>query len=365
LQNTPSQTASLPGVTLAAMEIDNPAAQFDLSLYLREREGRLIGFFEYAADLFDAATIERMAGHFQKILEGIVAYPEQPIATLPILTEAEQHRLLVEWNDTAAGFPENATIHQLFEAQVERTPDSVPLEFEPERVTYRELNQRANHLAHYLRQMGIGPEKFVGVLIERSVDMVVSLLAILKAGGAYVPLDPACPKARLQFMLSDSNAGLLLTQRRFAAEVVDYQGTIVFVDQLPAREYCGGKNPVSEATADSAMYVIYTSGSTGAPKGVLGLHRGALNRFSWMWKTYPFTSGEKTCQKTSLSFVDSVWEIFGALLQGVPTVIIPDPAAKEPRLLARELAERNVTRIVLVPSLLKEILEQCPDLGKQ
>jgi len=364
-QNVPRQTRELLGLTVSPVEIINETAKFDLSLYTWEEKEGLRARLEYNTDLYDDATISRMLGHFETLLQSIVANPERPIATLPILTEAERHHLLVEWNDTAADFPENATIHQLFEAQVERTPDFAALELAGERVTYRELNQRANHLAYYLQKLSIGPEKFVGVLIERSVDMVVSLLAILKAGGAYVPLDPAYPKERLQFMLSDSNAALLLTQRRFASEIVNYQGKVVFVDPLPAQEFRKGQSPVSGAKAASAMSVIYTSGSTGAPKGVLGLHRAALNRFSWMWKTYPFSPGEKTCQKTSLSFVDSVWEIFGALLQGVPTVIIPDPVAKDPRLLVRELAEWNVTRIVLVPSLLNEIIEQCPDLRKQ
>ena len=273
--------------------------------------------------------------------------------------------MLIEWNDTTAAYPRDACIHQLFEAQVERTPNAAALEYEGIRITYRELNRRANRLARYLRQLHVGPEKLVGIMLDRSVDMVVSLLAVLKAGGAYLPLDPTYPKARLEFMLVDANAGIVLTQKKYQDLVGNYGGKVVYADRLRLRDGAGENDLKIEITAESAAYVIYTSGSTGTPKGVIGLHRGAVNRFSWMWKAYPFDAGEKNCQKTSLSFVDSIWEIFGALLQGVPTAIVPDAVAREPQLLVRYLAERKVTRLVVVPSFLKGILDQCPDLGER
>ncbi len=212
LQNATSPFSGISGLRIEPIELETTRSPFDLSLFLREREGKYIGYIEYSTDLFNRDRIERMAGHFQTLLEAIVADPDQSIATLPILTEAERRQLLVEWNDTAADYPKDKCIHQLFEEQVERTPDAIALEFEDKQITYRELNRRANQLAHHLISLGIGPEKLVGICVERSIEMVVGLLAILKAGGAYVPLDPAYPQERLRFMLDDSQVSVLLTQ---------------------------------------------------------------------------------------------------------------------------------------------------------
>ena len=365
LQNTPSHSASPAGLTLEPIEADSGASPLDLSLYLRERRGRLIGYFEYATDLFDRETIERMAGHFQNLLQSIVAEPDRSIATLPLLSAAEKKQLLVEWNDTAAPYPRNSCIHQLFEAQVERTPGALALECGEQKITYRELNERANTLGHELRQLGVGPERLVGVLAERSVETIAAILAILKAGAAYVPFDPRYPKQRLRFMLADTQIKVLLAQRKFADHLDDFSGTLLAIDDLLRGAPDGAANLPARTDGESGAYVIYTSGSTGTPKGVVALHRGGLNRFAWMWKTYPFEPGEKSCQKTSLSFVDSVWEIFGALLQGVPTVLIPDAIAKDARLLVDELASRGVTRLLVVPSLLKEIIEHGADLPRR
>ena len=362
LQNTPRHPVAPPGLTVEPLEIDSASAQFDLSLYLREREGRLIGYLEYPTDLFEHGTVKRMAGHFQTLLQGIVANPDCSIANLSLLSDREQRQLLIEWNDTAAPYPKRSCIHELFEAQAGRTPDAVALECGDKKITYRELNGRANRLARKLQRFGVGPERFVAVLADRSLETIIGILAILKAGGAYVPLDPQYPIARLRFMLADAGAGVLLTQRKFAGYFPAYSGATILVDDLLRGAAGTAANLRSATYGESAACVIYTSGSTGKPKGIAAPHRGALNRFSWMWKAYPFGAGEKSCQKTSLSFVDSVWEIFGALLKGVPTVIIPDAIAKEPRLLVKHLAERRVTRLVLVPSLLSELLERCADL---
>lgn len=362
-QNTPGHFVNPPGIRIEPIEIDNETAQFDLSLYLREREGRLLGFFEYSVELFDPATIARAAGHFQTLLESIVADPDRSIATLPMLSAAERQQLLVEWNGTAVEYPRGACVHELFEAQVERTPGAVALEFENSAWSYQELNNRANGLARELIELGAGPGKLVGVMIERSFEMVLSLLAILKTGGAYVPLDPGYPMERLKFMLADAEVGVLMTQKKFAQRI-PHRVAMFCIDE-PRRGVAKRRTNLNcGATANSPVYVIYTSGSTGTPKGVVALHRGALNRFNWMWKTYPFASGEKNCQKTSLSFVDSVWEIFGALLQGIPTVLVPEAAAKDPERFVRYLAQHRVTRLVLVPTLLRELLAQCPDLPK-
>jgi Condensation domain/AMP-binding enzyme/TubC N-terminal docking domain len=216
LQNTPRRPFVPPGIRLESIEIDNQTAQFDLSLYLRERDGKLIGFFEYSTDLFDPATIARMAGHFQILSASIAADPDLSIATLPMLGAAERQQLLFEWNDTRAEYPHGACIHELFEAQVERTPDAVALEFAEQARSYRELDDDANRLAHELKALGAGPGTIVGVLLERSFEMVASLLAILKTGGAYLPLDPGYPAQRLHFMLADAAAKIVLTQEKFS-----------------------------------------------------------------------------------------------------------------------------------------------------
>ena len=337
-----------------------------MTLTVLEGKKGLAGAFEYNTDLFDAERIERMVGHFQTLLEGIVADPGKCICDLPILDEAERRQLLVEWNDTAVEYPRDKCIHELFEKQVERTPDAAAVIFGKQRLTYRELNTRANQLAHYLRLQGVVAESRVGIWMDRSLDMMVALLGTLKAGGAYVPLDPSYPQERLAFMLEDAQAPVLLTREKFLEDLPEYAGHVVCLDK-DFEAIAGGseENPISGITADSAAYVIYTSGSTGTPKGVIGLHRGAVNRLSWMWRVYPFKDGEVCCQKTYLSFVDSVWEIFGPLLKGVPTVIIPEEVVKDPHLLVDNLAAARVSRISLVPSLLRVLLDSFGDLQKR
>ena len=369
LLNNPREALELPGLTLEPLEVDIGTAEFDLTLFMWEEAEGLNVLSEYNTDLFDAATITRMLTAFQNLLEGIVVDPEQRLSTLPLLTSTERRQLLVEWNESQADYP-NQPIHELFEAQAARTPDAVALVFEDKQLTYRELNRRANQLAHYLRKRGVGPEALVGVCMERSLEMVVGLLGILKAGGAYVPLDPGYPPERLAFMLEDSQVPWLLTEQRLWDEMNVGQDAIlshvvrpILMDadwEAIAQE--SEQNPISGATADNLAYVIYTSGSTGRPKGVLGLHRGAVNRFAWMWDAYPFEAGEACCQRTSLNFVDSVWEIWGPLLQGVRTVLIPDEALKDAERLVQTLAAHHVTRIVLVPSLLRVVLDSYADL---
>jgi amino acid adenylation domain-containing protein len=366
LQNVPSEIVKLAGLTVRAVEIDPGTAKFDLTLFLFEEGEALRGVIEYNTELFEAATITRLIGHFRTLLEGIVSHPDDAIATLLLLTAPERQRLLREWNDTPLDYPHEACIHALFERQVERTPDATACLCEDQQLTYRELNQRANQVAHYLRAAGVGPEVRVGICIERSLAMVVGLLGILKAGGAYVPLDPAYPKERLAFMVEDAQVSVLLTQQQFLEAIplpTHCAPTIICLDtdwDVIARERT--TNPAHWVAAEHPAYVIYTSGSTGLPKGVLGLHGATLNCLHWMWAAYPFTVEEVCCQKTSLNFVDAVREIFGPLLQGIPTVIIPDAAVKDAQQLIRTLASNHVTRIALVPSLLQVILDTVTDL---
>ena len=296
--------------------------------------------------------------------ESLMAAPEQHL--LSLLTEAERQQLLVTWNDTRADYPADACIHNLFALQVQQTPNAVAVVGEDRQLTYKALHERSNQLAHHLHRLGVGPEVLVGICVERSADMVIELLGILKAGGAYVPLDPAYPSERLAFMLEDAQVAVLLTQERLRARLPRQEAPLVCLDadwgviaQQPVDDLCCVVTPANLA------YVLYTSGSTGQPKGVLGLHRGAVNRFNWMWEVYPFEPGEICCQKTSLSFVDSVWEIFGPLLRGVPSVIIPDQVRNDPQQLIQTLARTGVTRIVLVPSLLRTLLDADPNLQER
>ncbi|MHC5729184.1 MAG: AMP-binding protein, partial [Nostoc sp.] len=213
LQNAPISEVEMAGLTISSLPTQSAVAKFDLTLSLQNTETGLVGVWEYNADLFDASTIERMSGHFQTLLEGIVANPQERISQLPLLTELEQQQLLVDWNDTQSNYSQDKCIHQLFEEQVKRTPDAVAVVFGNQQLTYHQLNSRANQLAHYLRSVGVGTDVLVGLCVERSLEMMVGLLGILKAGGAYVPLDPEYPQDRLSFMLEDAQLSVLLIQQ--------------------------------------------------------------------------------------------------------------------------------------------------------
>ena len=355
----------LPGLTLDQMPTETSTSKFDLSLFVSEEADGLKCTVEYNTDLFLETTIDRLLRHYQRILEGVVAKPEERISELPLLTQAESELLVVEWNDTRDEVP-TETIDELFESQVERTPNVVAVKCGDLQMTYRELNSRANQLAHHLRHLGIGPETRVGICVERSLDMIVGLIGILKAGGAYVPLEPEYPSERISFILEDSQARLLLTQEHLTHSLPVANVQTICLDRdwrEIARE--SSENPMEGAAAANSAHLIYTSGSTGQPKGVLSAHRASVNRFTWMWRTYPFATGEVCCQKTALSFVDSIWEIFGPLLQGVPLVIIPDDTVKDPQRFVAALSVNKVTRLVLVPSLLRVILEVGEDLARQ
>jgi amino acid adenylation domain-containing protein len=363
LHNTPQQALALPNLTVRPMEIDPGTARFDVSLEFWETPEGLQSRFEYSTDLFEEATIARMAGHLQTLLAGIVAAPEQRLSRLPLLTAAERHCLLLEWHTTTAPYPDNQCIHSVFETQVERTPDAVAVVCGDAFLTYSELNSRANQLAHYLQARGVGPEMLVGLCIERSLAMVVGLLGILKAGSAYVPLDPTYPRARLAFMLDDAQPPVVLTQEHLGPGLPDHGAQMICLDaQWPTIARYSNANPVSGVMADNVAYLLYTSGSTGRPKGVLGVHRATLNALAWMWQIYPFATHEVCCQKTPISFGDSIQELLGPLLQGRQLVLIPDDLLKELPRFVRTLAQHHVTRLILVPSLLRALLDTVHDL---
>ncbi|MBN1993050.1 MAG: amino acid adenylation domain-containing protein [Anaerolineae bacterium] len=322
----PLQALALPGLTAAWLPVDPGAAQFDLSLELIQESEGLSGAFEYNTDLFDPPTIARLAGHFQMLLKGIVARPDERLSDLPLLSQVERHQLLVEWNGLASYIsPPARCLHKLFESQAERTPAAVAvicLGHQAPELTYRELNRRANQLAHYLQKLGVGPETPVGLCFERSPEMVVSLLGILKAGGAYLPLDPDYPPERLAFMLADTQAPILLTQQQIAAKIENLTSKIA-----PLRVICldtagaviareSVENPMSGATAENLAYIMYTSGSTGQPKGVMIEHHS----LAWYAKTatamYGLTANDRVLQFAPISFDISVEEIYPCLTCG-------------------------------------------------
>ncbi|AKJ04229.1 non-ribosomal peptide synthase protein (TIGR01720 family)/amino acid adenylation domain-containing protein [Archangium gephyra] len=308
---------------------------------------------------FDAAHIDRMLGQLRHLLESMATWPERPLAGLPLLSERERHQLLVEWNDTRAEYPRERCLHQLVEAQVERTPDAVAVEFEGQRLTYRELDRRANQLAHALRERGVGPETRVGLCVERSLEMAVGLLGILKAGGAYVPLDPGYPPARLAFMLEDSAPAVLLTQRHLL-ERLEPKGTPVLCLDSEGQELSrlSADAPDAGVHSDSAAYVIYTSGSTGQPKGAVITHRALGNHMAWILSAFGLGPADRVLQKTPLSFDASVWECWAPLMSGGRLVIAAPDAHRDGVALLEAVTRGQVTVLQLVPSLLRVLLEE-------
>jgi amino acid adenylation domain-containing protein len=379
LQNTPRPLPQPAGLSIERVDVQLATSPFDLSLYLRERDGKFIGFIEYNTDLFESSTIERMVGHFETLLKGIIAAPKQPISKLPLLTEAERHQLLVEWNATEADYPTDSCIHELFEAQVERTPEAIAVQFEGKVLTYRELNSRANQLAHYLRELGIGPEKLVGICVERSLEMVVGLLGILKVGGAYVPLDPAYPRERLEFMLQDAQVSILLTQEKLvedrgwrpvlspstmlridSTEGIDDSNprSSIFQPQLVCLDLDWEKiaqqseeNLEKRATAQNLAYVIYTSGSTGQPKGVAIEHRNTIAFLHWARSVFTPEELSGVLASTSICFDLSIFELFVPLSWGGKVILVENVLQ-----LPSGSGRHQVTLINTVPSAMTELL---------
>jgi amino acid adenylation domain-containing protein len=321
IRNYPLEDTRLDGLQIEELDFDPGISPFDLSLEVTEKSQSLFCKLIYNRDIFDRTTIARMAAHFETILDGIATDADQHISRLPMLTDAERHQLLVEWNDTRREYP-NECVHQLFEAQTEKTPEAVAVLREGEELSYRELNRRANQLAHYLRELGVGPEVLVGICVERSLEMVVGLLGILKAGGAYVPLDPTYPKERLAYMAEDAQVPVLLTQRRLLNKLPDYEARTVILDaewsEIAQR---AAHNPATLTGPDNLAYVIYTSGSTGTPKGVMIRHQGLANYLGFCIERYPIAEGCGSVVFSSIAFDLTITSLFPALLLGKRIVV--------------------------------------------
>jgi amino acid adenylation domain-containing protein len=371
LLNVPTASLDLPGLAPRPLELGARSAKFDLDLALREREEGLDGLLDYDADLFDPATMERLLSHLESLLAGGLASPGTRLSALPLLTPAESWQLVEEWNDTRAALAPDLRLHARFEGWARRTPDAVALEFEGEELSYGELDARANRLAHALRRWGVGTDVRVGLALERSLELVVGVLATLKAGGTYVPLDPAYPRERLAFMLADSRVPVLLTQERLLAALPDTEARVVCLDSQwgeIAAESAGELPPLASATGDDALaYVIYTSGSTGRPKGAMNSHRAICNRLLWIEGVDPLTPDDRLIQKTPFSFDVSVWELFWPLSSGARLVLARPGGHQEPDYLVRLIQRAGITTVHFVPSMLQVFLEaadlaSCPSV---
>jgi amino acid adenylation domain-containing protein len=354
-----TKSVSFEGMRTEVVEaIPNRSAKFDLNITVipgdQGENGEIL--WEYRTDLFEQDSIERLAKHFEVLLDGICADPQERVDRLPLLDAADREQLLVQWNATEAAFPKDKCVHRLFEEQVRRTPEAVALVFEGEELSYGELNRRANQLAHYLRAQGVGPEDLVGVCVERSLELVVGLLGILKAGGAYVPLDPSYPQERLAYMLKDAAPRVLLTQERLLGVLPSQEApALLCLDRdWPAIAQHPDRDPTNHARAEHLVYVIYTSGSTGKPKGAMLTHGCVTRLFSSTETRFGFNAQDVWTLFHSYAFDFSVWEMWGALLYGGRLVIVPHWLSRAPEQFYELVSAQGVTVLNQTPSAFKQ-----------
>ncbi|MGB8355653.1 MAG: amino acid adenylation domain-containing protein [Chthoniobacteraceae bacterium] len=349
----------LDGLEIELLTNDSPnrgpagTTLYELYVNVAEKNGVLELQCDHNVDLFDPETVKRWLGYYKSLLEGMASKPDQTLHALPMLGEEERHHVLVEWNDTMVDYPKDALLHQLIESQVELTPDAVAVTFEDSQLSYRELNNRSNKLAHELQRRGAGPETLVAICAERSLEMVIGLLAVLKAGGAYVPLDPDYPQERLAFMLSDAKSPVLLTQSHLTSRLPEHSADVILMDQFEGES---GKNPESDVNAENLAYVIYTSGSTGKPKGAMNTHRGICNRLLWMQDAYKLTNEDRILQKTPFTFDVSVWEFFWPLMFGARLVVARPGLHGDSSYLINAICEQKITTLHFVPPMLSAFL---------
>ena len=342
----------LDGISAEPIEFDNGAAKFDLLAELWEANGGVSGRFEYDTDLFDVTTIRRMISHYQAILESVVANPQARISELEILTPEERVQLLENWNETSLAYPKDKCIHQLFEEQVERTPDAIALVCQGEQLTFQELNNKANQLAHHLQSLGIKPNQFVGHCVERSLDMMIGLIGIHKAGGAYLPMDPAYPSSRLAYMLEDTQASIVVTQKKLVESLPEENRDMVVLldtewDKIAQHST---ENPDSGVQSDNLAYVIHTSGSTGKPKGVQIPHRNAVNFLFSMQEWPGLTDQDTLLAVTTLSFDISVFDIFLPIIVGAKMIIATGDDVGDGEALASLIDAHDVNVMSVTPA---------------
>ncbi len=355
-QKDAAEQLTLPDLTVQRDYIDGGVAKFDLTLFINETEDTLATAIEYNTALFRADTIERMLDCLQVLLEGVVADPDRPIARLPLLPDAERQKIVVAWNDTQTDYPPVANIHQLIEAQVEPHGDTVAVQFGEQSLTYRDLDRRANQLAHYLRAQGVGPGTLVGICVERSPEMAVAFLGVLKAGGAYVPIDPNYPPDRVAFVLSDTKMPILLTQDHLKSRLPQNVAHLISLDgDWSQVADCHDHRPETLVTPDDLAYVIYTSGSTGQPKGVQITHRNLIHSTQARLDYYP-EPVSRFLLLSSFAFDSSVVGLYGTLAQGGTLVLPPSRAEQDVQLLADLIADQQISHFLALPSLYNLIL---------
>jgi amino acid adenylation domain-containing protein len=361
LNNTTDSALSLPDLELEPVEQTLAAAQYELSLNLKDAGEALSGLFTYASELFDGATVERWGGYYVRLLEAMVLDSSAAVDTLPLLADAERRQLLVEFNATETEYPEDTLVHGLFEQQAAVTPDAVAVTFEDRSLTYRELDARANQLAHELIALGVQPDDRVAICVERSLELIVGLLGILKAGGAYVPLDPSYPIERLQYMVQDAAPKALLTQQLLQQSLPANDVLTLSLDSEAVRTKLSAQpasKPDTRIDVHNLAYVIYTSGSTGMPKGALNEHRGVVNRLRWAQSEYQLQADDRVLQKTPFGFDVSVWELFLPLLAGARLVMARPGGHQDPVYLTDVIEREQITTLHFVPSMLTAYLSQ-------
>ncbi|MEB3358049.1 MAG: amino acid adenylation domain-containing protein [Synechococcales bacterium] len=353
LQNIPRSPLELPNMTVTPLPAESVTAKFDLLLSVEESDQGLVCQWEYSTDLFEPETIGRMANHYEVLLTAMVADDSQAIATMPLLTAAEQQQL-AEWNATAAPYPD-LCLHTLIERQAQQTPEAVAVEFEADQLTYQELNTKAEHLAHYLRSMSVGPDSLVAICVERSIDMMVGLLGILKAGGAYLPLDPNYPQQRLAFMVEDANVEILMSQSWLLNLLPNYQGKIVCLDQPIPAAVPTASDP--RLQVDNLAYMIYTSGSTGRPKGVQITHNAVVDLLHSQRQDLGITHEDTILSAASFSFDMSILELWLPLMVGARLVLVSREVAQDGLRLAERINTRGVTLMQATPATWRMLLD--------
>ncbi|WP_052691927.1 non-ribosomal peptide synthetase [Teredinibacter purpureus] len=371
IQNNEKGELSIPGLTLSGIEQGYTTAKYDITLDVQENDDGIGLRWEFNTDLFKRSTIERMAKHFIGFIQQATKQPEANVFEIAFMTDQEQTAMIVDNNNTVASFPDDVCMHQLIEQQVERNPNAVAVTFENTQVSYAELNEKANQLARYLlNTRQVQPEEFVGICMERSVELVVSILAILKAGCAYVPLDPEYPEARLHYMLGDAQLRSVLTDTDLSTRIgLSDEQAVCFDNESVQRELVAfsAENVREKERTSSARqlaYMIYTSGSTGNPKGVMIEHQALVNRIHWMDREYGCSANDNILQKTPFSFDVSVWEFMWPLYSGANIVLAKPGGHKDPLYLCELIQQAGVTKLHFVPSMLGSILtvgglEQC------
>lgn len=359
LQNAPFERFDLEGLTIEPFMAENPTAKYDLTLYTSETDDGLVCFWEYNTDLFRQETIERMMGHFQNLLDAIMEEPKQKIGAYDFLTDADKKKLFREWNATEQAYPQDKTVHEIFESLVETQGESLATQFADQKLSYAELNAKANQLAHYLRGLGLQADNIVGICLPRSMDVPVTVLGIMKAGGAFMAIDPNYPQERIAYMIQDSGLKYIITTEELAS-VLPLNGTPVIRIDSERDKFSAmpAENLVPVSTAQNLAYVIYTSGSTGKPKGTMLAHSGLINLSRAQQKAFSIKQNSRVLQFASLSFDASAWETVMALLNGASLILTDQETLTTGQGLLSVLHDQQVSTVTLPPSVLAVMPEE-------